>query len=175
MQASTRWLTLAVTGAALIQGCDRKSEVQETTAVEDTTAAEATQEEPAAAVVAAAVTVEDAGADGGAAVVGVIVTSIATKGNPTVVNSIAQARCEQEQKCGDIGAGQEYASMDACLKKVATDWRDELNAYECPGGVEQGELVECMNAIRDEQCESVFDTLGRIIECRSGDICDAVP
>jgi hypothetical protein len=89
------------------------------------------------------------------------------------VQAIARARCEREQRCGRIGADQNYTSTEACLTEIRQDWADELSAYECPGGVEQDELTECVQEIRTEDCAAPFDTLARVVACRSSDICQA--
>jgi hypothetical protein len=116
----------------------------------------------------------EAGADGGEAgvtVVGVSVTTIAVRGNPGVVEGIANARCEREQRCGNIGADKGHLSLDACRNKIAMDWKDDLNRYECPGGIVQRELDECLQEIRNEDCNNPFDKLERVIACRVSDIC----
>lgn len=89
----------------------------------------------------------------------------------SAVRSIADARCDREEKCGNIGDGQSYASRDACGDKIRSDWSDELNAYECPNGIVDAALDQCLSAIRNEDCGATFDTLQRITACTSGDIC----
>jgi hypothetical protein len=90
------------------------------------------------------------------------------------VKQIADARCAREQKCGNIGTDEDYASAEACRQKITADWAEEVNAYECSGGVVQKELDECLEEIKNEDCASPFDTLGRVVACRSSDICRAV-
>jgi hypothetical protein len=85
--------------------------------------------------------------------------------------NIASARCEREQRCSNIGADKKFPSLDACEAQVRNDWADDLNAYECPNGVVEKELEECLAAIRDEDCGSPFDTLSRVAECTAGQIC----
>ena len=99
----------------------------------------------------------------------------ATKGlAPEVVAKITAARCAREQKCGNIGAGKDYASAAACETEIGKEWREELNAYECPGGIVTKEFEECLAEIRTEDCASPFDTLERVVACRSSDMCKAV-
>ena len=88
---------------------------------------------------------------------------------------IAQARCEREQRCGNVGPDKTYASQSACVERVRADWAEDLNARECPEGIVQDELAECLEEIRNEDCSSPFDTLGRITACRASDICNAAP
>ena len=84
---------------------------------------------------------------------------------------IASARCEREQRCDNIGNDKKFATEDVCVDKIRSEWANDLNAYECPNGVVQKELDECLTAIRAEECSSPFDTLSRISECRAGQIC----
>lgn len=90
------------------------------------------------------------------------------------VRLITEARCHREEKCGNIGPNEKYASVSICQQKIGADWQQELNSYDCPGGVVVKELNECLEEIKNENCSSPFDTLGRIVACRSSDICKAV-
>jgi hypothetical protein len=85
--------------------------------------------------------------------------------------SITEARCAREQRCENIGSDKKYSSFSDCSARISNDWKEELNARECPGGIDQKELDECLAAIRNEDCNSPFDTLGRLTECTAGPIC----
>jgi hypothetical protein len=89
----------------------------------------------------------------------------------SAAEQLAQSRCERENKCGNIGPNKTYSSSQDCLTRVRTDWKDDLNARECPGGINQSQLDECLGQIRAEACSSPFDTLARITECTSAQIC----
>lgn len=84
---------------------------------------------------------------------------------------IAEARCAREARCGNVGAGKEFASEDVCVAKIKVDWREDLTARECPGGVVQKELTECLEEIRNDDCNNPFDSLGRVLACRESDLC----
>ena len=86
-------------------------------------------------------------------------------------DSIAEARCAREQRCENVGDGKKYSSQTDCMARIRSDWKDDLNARECPGGVNQTELNECIGAIRAEECSSPFDTLDRVTECTAAAIC----
>ncbi len=90
------------------------------------------------------------------------------------VEEITRARCAREQRCNNIGADRKFANQDACMREVREEWSDDLNAYECPAGINQDELSECLEEVRNEDCNNPFDTLGRIVACRSSDICQSV-
>jgi hypothetical protein len=93
----------------------------------------------------------------------------------SAVDSIVAARCDREARCNNVGQGREYASKDACATRIRAEWRDELNFAECPGGIDSKELNECLQEIRNDDCNNPFDTLGRIVACRSSDLCRATP
>ena len=89
----------------------------------------------------------------------------------TAAEQIAESRCEREQQCGNIGKDQTFSSSQDCLARIRNDWKDELNARDCPGGINQKELDECLKQVKEEACSNPFDTLARVTECTSGQIC----
>lgn len=89
----------------------------------------------------------------------------------SAVRSIADARCEREQRCGNIGVDAKYEDERACLDRVRSDWADELSARECPAGVRRSELDECLEDIRGEECGSPLDSLQRMFSCGTAEIC----
>jgi hypothetical protein len=91
------------------------------------------------------------------------------------VDSIAAARCDREARCNNVGPDKNFDSRDQCLAKVKSDKRDDLNAKDCPGGIDQGELRECLEETRNSDCNNPFDELGRIAACRSSDLCRHMP
>lgn len=93
----------------------------------------------------------------------------------SAVDSIVQARCDREARCNNIGPDRTFASNEACSSRVRAEWRDELNLAECPGGIDSKELNECLQEIRNDDCNNPFDTLGRIVACRSSDLCKSAP
>ena len=92
----------------------------------------------------------------------------------SAAESITEARCAREQRCENIGPDKKYSSFSDCGARVRNDWKDDLNARECPGGVNQKELDECLASIRNEDCNSPLDTLSRLTQCTAGPICDDV-
>lgn len=95
----------------------------------------------------------------------------AASGTHSAQEQIASARCEREQTCGNIGDNKSYSSSQDCLARIRADWKDDLNARECPGGVNNHELNECLQQIRAEACGNPFDTLARVTECTQRQIC----
>ena len=96
-------------------------------------------------------------------------------GTRPAAEQIALARCERERECGNIGPDKTYSSANDCMARIKHDWQDDLNARECPGGINQHELDECMAQVRAEACGNPFDTLARITECTQGQICIEAP
>ena len=96
---------------------------------------------------------------------------VATVQTHSASESIAEARCAREDRCENIGNDKKYSSTQDCLKQIRADWQDDLNARECPGGVNDPQLNECLNEVRHEDCSSPFDTLARVAECTASQIC----
>jgi hypothetical protein len=65
-------------------------------------------------------------------------------------------------------------TQSACEAKVREEWSDDINEWECRGGVVQKELDECVSEIKDESCGSPLDSLSRMVACRESDICKAL-
>lgn len=87
------------------------------------------------------------------------------------VERLADARCDHEQKCNNIGQGQKYASRDVCKQQLVSSTSTDLNAQSCPRGLDQDALNRCMNAISNEQCSVSIDTLSRMADCRTDALC----
>jgi hypothetical protein len=86
--------------------------------------------------------------------------------------SISEARCARETRCDNVGGDKKYSTLEDCIVRVRTDWQDDLNARECPSGVNQHQLNECLSEIRNEECGNPLDSLERIAACTSGQICE---
>jgi hypothetical protein len=95
------------------------------------------------------------------------------RGNEKAVSSITQARCDRETRCNNVGAGKKFESRAECVEKTRNDWREDLNALECPRGVVEQELASCVTQIKTESCANPFDRLGSSIACRSTDLCSS--
>ncbi len=91
------------------------------------------------------------------------------------VKSIVGARCNREARCNNIGADRKYSSSAECNSKLSEDRKDDLNMDDCPRGVSQKELSECLAEIKNEDCNNPLDSLGRLAACRSSDLCMSTP
>jgi len=87
------------------------------------------------------------------------------------VNRLATARCDREQACNNVGAGQKYATHDVCLDEMRGKLANEMNSYTCPGGFDRVGLQACVSAIQTEECGNPLDTIERIDKCRKDALC----
>jgi hypothetical protein len=97
-----------------------------------------------------------------------------TTANDPAIRSIAQARCDREARCNDVGADGKFSTHDACLAEISGKLVDELDLSECPGGVVQKELDECLAEIENESCNNPIDKIERFAACRESDLCKAM-
>lgn len=98
-------------------------------------------------------------------------TPLTSAQRASTANKLAEARCEREQRCNNVGEGRKYASQAKCLSAVASEWKEELDDYACPGGTVQGALDHCLSEIRSEGCESPLASLERIVDCDAHEVC----
>ena len=90
------------------------------------------------------------------------------------VEQIAAARCDHEASCNDVGATKEFQTRDHCLQVMRADAADDLIDDDCPNGVGNKDLQECLGDIRNEDCGGVsvpFDKLEKMMSCRQDDLC----
>lgn len=98
-------------------------------------------------------------------------TRTAASGNESAISSITQARCDREARCNNVGNGKKYESNSECVTKTRADWRDDLNARECPNGVVSTQLASCVKQIKEESCGNPVEQLESVLACRTVDLC----
>jgi hypothetical protein len=101
-------------------------------------------------------------------VTGANVGSIA---NDQAINRIVAARCAREATCNNIGVDKRFTDRNVCSQKLQNDMRDDLSTGDCPRGVDQKELNECLEAIQKEDCNNPIDAISRLAACRTSDLC----
>ena len=90
----------------------------------------------------------------------------------TVANELARARCDREQTCNNVGDGRTYASRQACVDQFRGGVANDLNAHQCPGGINANAVEECLSAIGNEECGAhPMEAMVRMDKCRSGALC----
>ena len=101
------------------------------------------------------------------------VTSTQAPGvDASIVDRLASARCDREQSCDNIGDGRKYASRRICMEQLRGRIGNDLNSYQCPGGIDDAAVTHCVAAIDEEQCGAhPIEALTRIDKCRSGAMC----
>ena len=97
--------------------------------------------------------------------------NVGTVNNEGAIDRIVAARCAREAACNNVGADKHFATRDACSVKVKSDMRDDLNAKDCPRGIDAKELNECLVEIKNEDCNNPIDMIGRLAACRTSDLC----
>ncbi|HVJ88527.1 MAG TPA: DUF6184 family natural product biosynthesis lipoprotein [Labilithrix sp.] len=100
-----------------------------------------------------------------------VVTGANVINNQTAIERIVAARCSREATCKNFGPDKKFGTEQDCKQKLHSEMKDELKVDECPRGIDNKELGECLEAINKEECQSPLDTLGRIAACRTSDLC----
>lgn len=87
------------------------------------------------------------------------------------LGKITAARCDRETRCDNVGAGKTYDNRGACMSSIHGKTESDLNSKECPGGIRNSELSECLGKIDAEACGNPLDTISRLASCRTGALC----
>jgi hypothetical protein len=90
----------------------------------------------------------------------------------SVVGRLSSARCDREAACGNVGDGKSYASRQVCMDKLRGDTANDINSYQCPRGVDDAAVQDCLRAIGGEECGAhPIEAITRMDKCRSGAMC----
>lgn len=93
------------------------------------------------------------------------------KANDAVVERLAAARCDQEQRCGNVRPGALFASRQDCLVQLRGSIGDDLESYDCVSGLDRPGLGACARALAGDRCGEPFQTLARYGACRHAASC----
>lgn len=88
-------------------------------------------------------------------------------------NRIAAARCNYEQKCGNVGSAKDFKDRNHCLQVQRTELRGDLDG-DCQYGVSKSDLSDCLTEIGNQDCAGVgmaIDVIERSFECSSSQLC----
>jgi hypothetical protein len=125
----------------------------------------AVESEPSAAERAVEGVPEDKGASEGA--------PRAVGGGPSELeiadSDVIRARCEHIARCGAIGSGSTYESVEACLAAPREAARDDVTPQSCPQ-LRAGAAAECARSWRSLACGATFDVLPQA--CRRAQMCE---
>ena len=104
-------------------------------------------------------------------------TPVTTTGAPGVVpnaeaiQQLTTAQCGRARDCNEIGGRHKYADEEACRREYHHDLQADLRPNECPGGIREHKLSNCLQEIHNSKCGNLIDRISRITTCRSGAMC----
>lgn len=89
--------------------------------------------------------------------------------NDTTIDHITDARCARELACNNVGANKKWSDTAACRREIRQSTQGDYRASACHV-VSANELRSCIDAIKNEKCDDVFD-MTRVVACRKTNIC----
>ncbi len=98
-------------------------------------------------------------------------TSAHVASNDSAIQRITDARCDREVACNNVGAGKSYGTRQACTNELGHDKRADLRAEECPRGISEPDLNDCLADIKSEKCGNPLDSISRLAACRKAKLC----
>ena len=101
----------------------------------------------------------------------VTTTGAGVVGNDDAVSRLTEARCDRAKACNQLGEKEKYADDAACKREIHHDLQADLRPGECPGGIRQQKLSNCLEEIRNEKCGNPLDKVSRLATCRTGSLC----
>jgi hypothetical protein len=100
-----------------------------------------------------------------------VLTGARIESRDYVAGRLADARCERESTCMDIGPGKRFSSQQVCLSALRTDSLGHLARTDCPNGTDPRGLEKCLGAIRGEVCPHAMDQVDHLAACRAESLC----
>ena len=91
--------------------------------------------------------------------------------NDDAVRRLTDAHCDRAKACNRFGPSASYADEGACKREVHHDMQADLRVGECPGGIRERRLAQCIQEIQNEKCGNPLDKISRLATCRSGALC----
>ena len=91
-------------------------------------------------------------------------------------DAAAGAYCERLDACGDIGAGERYASADDCAVAQRDLFNDLWPADKCSDGrINEERYDACVDKLRGVECNmNIFDVVDLAkfaADCNAGEVC----
>lgn len=84
----------------------------------------------------------------------------------------AEARCERENGCNNIGQGRRYTNREACVTTASAERFASWDSDDCTRtGVDAAKLGDCLNAVRAQSCGNPVDDVARVTACRGAAVC----
>jgi hypothetical protein len=88
-----------------------------------------------------------------------------------VIERMAGATCEREDSCHTIGPGAYFASREECMRTMREKTRQTLNPSQCPGGIDQKALEDCLASLDASHCTQPGDEITRSAQCSAHSLC----
>lgn len=102
---------------------------------------------------------------------GVTTTGAGVVANDDAVKRLVDARCDRAKSCNEFGEKEKYKDDAACRRENEHDLHADLRGGECPRGIRQEKLSNCVQEIRNEKCGNILDKVSRLATCRTGSLC----
>jgi hypothetical protein len=83
---------------------------------------------------------------------------------------VANARCDREQRCNEIGESKKYSTREHCLTVMKKEATDDFS--DCRTGVDQEDLRECLTEIANQDCSGLFSGFDEFVSCGMDDLCN---
>lgn len=84
---------------------------------------------------------------------------------------LASAKCDRQQRCNNVGPGEAYESRAQCEVVMRGKLTDDIHYRDCRGGIDDENLEECVDALREESCVNVFEKVSSHAKCRVSKLC----
>ncbi len=81
-----------------------------------------------------------------------------------------EASCDRSERCGEIGANQEFTDRDECEVEASAFWNTLWPKADCEDTVTDEALDTCVRAIRDTQCNNPLDLANTLANRCSSDL-----
>jgi hypothetical protein len=85
----------------------------------------------------------------------------------------AQRTCAYEQRCGNIGSGQRYATPAECVTDKRADFQNTWPTDRCDGKINGEAFESCLKSIDNTRCNDFLDIINTVSKCSSLSVCTA--
>jgi hypothetical protein len=89
----------------------------------------------------------------------------------SAVARIADARCEREVSCENVGTHKKFATRQVCVEDARQSESNDLQGANCASGVDDGQLDKCLTSIRGQPCASAIASTIQLDACRASLLC----
>lgn len=91
-----------------------------------------------------------------------------------ISRSAGSHTCDAMARCGKVGPGKQFATLEACRLDYDAVWSKKWDAKACNARVNQPGLDRCLASIDATDCDSVLDFLNTALnKCAERRVCGA--